>query len=129
MGVFRSVKFLGLLVGQDLLSAYAAADVFALPSHYETFGIVLLEVAASGLPIVETRVGIAEELVVDGVTGFTLSSVGDEFALRIAAILSSDRFRESADKLRTNVLVTFDWDKVTDSLVDVYEEYSSENRG
>ena len=126
--VFRSVKFLGPLYGQDLLSAYAAADVFVLPSHFESFGIVLLEAAASGLPIVSTRVGVAEELVVNGVNGFTLPSVGDEFALRIATILSSSQFRENADKLRTNVLVNFEWEKVTDSLARVYEECSSKNR-
>lgn len=128
MGVFRSVKFLGPLHGQGLLSAYAAADVFALPSHFESFGIVLLEAAASGLPIVSTGVGVAEELVVNGGNGFTLQSVGDEFALRIVTVLSSSRFRENAERLRTNVLVNFDWEKVTDSLVKVYEECSTKNR-
>ncbi|HEU6443278.1 MAG TPA: glycosyltransferase family 1 protein, partial [Microvirga sp.] len=47
----RDVRFLGALTGEDLAQVYASADVFVFPSLTDTFGIVLLEALASGLPI------------------------------------------------------------------------------
>jgi phosphatidylinositol alpha 1,6-mannosyltransferase len=51
------VTFVGLLHGADLASAYASGDVFAFPSDTETFGNVVLEAMASGLPVVATSAG------------------------------------------------------------------------
>jgi glycosyltransferase involved in cell wall biosynthesis len=48
---YPSARFLGSLTGQDLARVYASADVFVFPSLTDTFGIVLLEALASGLPI------------------------------------------------------------------------------
>jgi glycosyltransferase involved in cell wall biosynthesis len=48
---YPEVRFLGMLVGEALAEAYAAADVFVFPSRTDTFGLVLLEALASGLPI------------------------------------------------------------------------------
>jgi phosphatidylinositol alpha 1,6-mannosyltransferase len=49
--------FTGYLTGQELANAYASADVFAFPSASETFGNVILEAMASGLPVVAARYG------------------------------------------------------------------------
>jgi 1,2-diacylglycerol 3-alpha-glucosyltransferase/glucuronosyltransferase len=48
---FPQATFLGALVGQALAEVYASADVFVFPSRTDTFGIVLLEALASGLPV------------------------------------------------------------------------------
>ena len=48
---YSQVRFLGALAGEDLARVYASADVFVFPSLTDTFGIVLLEALASGLPI------------------------------------------------------------------------------
>lgn len=48
---FPQATFLGLRQGRDLAAIYASADVFVFPSLTDTFGIVMLEAAASGLPI------------------------------------------------------------------------------
>jgi glycosyltransferase involved in cell wall biosynthesis len=48
---FPETRFLGVLEGEALAEAYAAADVFVFPSRTDTFGMVLLEALASGLPI------------------------------------------------------------------------------
>ena len=50
-GRYPDVKFLGLKEGQDLAEIYASCDVFVFPSKTDTFGIVLLEALASGLPV------------------------------------------------------------------------------
>jgi glycosyltransferase involved in cell wall biosynthesis len=59
----------GALHGEALATVFASADVFAFPSETETFGNVVLEAAASGLPSVVARAGASHERVIDGVTG------------------------------------------------------------
>ncbi len=62
-------KFVGYRAGEDLADHYAAADVFAFASLTETFGNVILEAMASGLPVVAVRAGGVGEIVQPGVTG------------------------------------------------------------
>jgi len=66
----EGVSFLGELRGAELATVYASADVFCFPSSTDTFGQVLLEAAASGLPVVGAAAGGAPELVDHGKTGY-----------------------------------------------------------
>ena len=74
-----------LFLGQvaDVNPVYAAADVFALPSHMEGFGLVFLEAAHHQVPSVGTRVGGIPEVVIEGETGL-LTPVKDSQALAAA---------------------------------------------
>ena len=56
-GIADRVCFAGLRVGPDLAAAYATADVLVLPSHAETYGMVVTEALARGLPVITTAVG------------------------------------------------------------------------
>ncbi len=62
--------FTGYLRGDDLAAAYAAADLFTFPSANETFGNVVLEAMASGLPAIAPRAGGPVDLVIPGTNGF-----------------------------------------------------------
>ncbi len=64
-----ATTFLGFLGGDDLVRAYASADVFVLPSETETLGMVTLEAHASGLPVIAAESPAARELVRHGVDG------------------------------------------------------------
>jgi glycosyltransferase involved in cell wall biosynthesis len=66
--------FTGYLTGADLAAAFASADIFAFPSTTDTFGNVVLEAMASGLPCVVSDTGGPRELVRDGATGFVTRS-------------------------------------------------------
>lgn len=72
----------------DVVPFLSTADVFALPSAYESSGLVFLEALASGLPLVATRVGVAPSVVTDGVNGYLAdcdpTQIGDRLE-RIAA--------------------------------------------
>ena len=77
----RRVIFCGRLSGRDLLGAYAAADVFVLPSLYEPWGLVVNEAMAAGLPVISSdSVGSVSDLVIEGTTGIIFRS-GDENSL------------------------------------------------
>lgn len=70
------VTFTGYLQGTDLSQTYASADVFAFPSMTETFGQVVLEAMASGLPVVGLEAEGVKDLVVHRRTGLLLNMVG-----------------------------------------------------
>ncbi len=65
------VRFTGTLQGAELGRAYAAADCFVFPSLAESFGLVLLEAMASGLPLLAARVGAVPELLCEGRNGYS----------------------------------------------------------
>ena len=66
---FPKVRFTGPKIASELAQEYAAADVFVFPSRTDTFGIVLLEAMASGLPIAALPVTGPIDIVREGVTG------------------------------------------------------------
>jgi glycosyltransferase involved in cell wall biosynthesis len=67
------VTFTGYLTGTDLAEAYASADLFVFPSTTDTFGNVVLEAQASGLPVVVTDQGGPRENLVPGRTGLVVA--------------------------------------------------------
>jgi UDP-glucose:(heptosyl)LPS alpha-1,3-glucosyltransferase len=74
----------------DMDRIYAAADVFVLPSLYEAFPMVVLEAAASGLPILGSRTNGISDVLVDGHNGFYVQRDAEDIAARIS-VLMQDR--------------------------------------
>jgi glycosyltransferase involved in cell wall biosynthesis len=66
---YRTAKFVGFKYGEDLASHVAAADVFVFPSRTDTFGLVLLEAMACGVPVAAYPVTGPIDVVTQGVTG------------------------------------------------------------
>lgn len=78
--------FPGWLEGDDLANAYAGADLFVFPSSTDTFGQVILEAQASGLPVLAVRAGGPAELIEDGRTGCLVSPDTYELATAIRGV-------------------------------------------
>lgn len=74
------VHFTGYLYGDELASAYASSDLFLASGPHETFGLVIQEAMAAGLPVVVTDRGGGKDLVVDGQTGCVVSHTPSAFA-------------------------------------------------
>jgi glycosyltransferase involved in cell wall biosynthesis len=69
------IDWAGRLTGPALLDAYAAADVFVLPSLFEPWGLVVNEAMAAGLPVIASdRVGCVDDLVIHGGTGVVVEA-------------------------------------------------------
>ena len=80
-----------MLKGEELASAYASADVFVHSSITETFGLVVLEAMASGLPVVARDVGGPSDTVHDGKSGFLVSELDvDGFVERLTWLASNN---------------------------------------
>jgi phosphatidyl-myo-inositol dimannoside synthase len=106
-GCNDAVQFVGYAPSEDLPALYAACDVFAMPSRalssrdgVEGFGIVYLEAAAAGKPVVGGRSGGIPEVVLDGVTGRLVDpNNSDELAEALIALLHD---RSEAKRLGAN---------------------------
>jgi glycosyltransferase involved in cell wall biosynthesis len=122
------VNFVGYLRGEELSQAYASADMFVFPSAMETFGLVVVEAMAAGLPVVASRVGGVRDVVSEGLNGYSYES-GDIPALvegvrRIAA----DRNRIAQMGLAARAFAeTQTWDSMMDEVITHYQQLMRTN--
>jgi len=93
---FPDVLFTGRKSGEDLAECYASADVFVFPSRTDTFGIVLLEAMASGLPVAAFPVTGPIDIVEPGMTGVLDEDLAA--AVRRAIKLDRSRVRQVAEQ-------------------------------
>jgi glycosyltransferase involved in cell wall biosynthesis len=115
--------FAGFLRGQELSRAYASADIFAFPSTTESFGNVVLEAAASGLPCVVPTEGGVMDLVHDGVTGYLAKPQDPEdFASRMESLLTNEWLRNSFSVRAIDYASKRKWHEVNKTLFNGYEE-------
>jgi glycosyltransferase involved in cell wall biosynthesis/predicted metal-dependent phosphoesterase TrpH len=90
----RAATFLGWLDGEDLAATYASADLFLFCSQTDTFGQVVLEAQASGLPVVAVAAGGPAELIADGRSGLLCAPRPDALAGAVAGLAGSRAMRE-----------------------------------
>jgi len=116
----KHAQFTGVLQGDELARAYANFDVFAFPSATDTFGNVVLEAMASGVPAVVTNQGGPKYIVEDGTTGFVAGS-NEEFIGCVHRLLQSPALlRQMREAARERALRS-SWDSVFQSVYDVYK--------
>jgi len=102
--------FTGYLRGNELAAAYASADIFVFPSTTDTFGNVILEAQACGLPVVVSDSGGPKELVQDKGNGLiTKSHDVEDFARAIRALVTNPALRERMGKSARNSVVDRSW--------------------
>jgi D-inositol-3-phosphate glycosyltransferase len=123
LGIERQIWFLPPQPGQALVNVYRAADVVAVPSYNESFGLVALEAQACGTPVVAAEVGGLPVAVVHGVTGLLVPSheAADWAGALASAALRPDRHAE----LSANAVVharRFSWGRTTDALLETYAQ-------
>ena len=121
LGVSEKVMFTGSVGQSELRSYYSAADVFALPSHYESFGLVALEAMACGTPIVASRVGGIPSFVDDGVNGYLIPwRCPEPFADRIEMLLQNSDLRKIMGRAAQRKARAMDWRFVASQVADYY---------
>jgi phosphatidylinositol alpha 1,6-mannosyltransferase len=113
-------EFPGVLSGEALARAYANMDVFVFPSHTDTFGNVILEAMASGVPAVVTAGGGPKFLVDSGKTGFV---AGDEqsFLHRVLELAADRDLRDRMGSAARRKAMDRSWDRVFEGVYSAYE--------
>jgi glycosyltransferase involved in cell wall biosynthesis len=98
--------FTGYLKGEELAAAYASSDIFVFPSTTDTFGNVIIEAQASGIPVIVSDSGGPKELVENQTNGLiTKSHDADDFADAIRALVTDPELRQRmGDRARESVI-------------------------
>jgi len=120
--VLKAVTFVGRVGHDRLVALLHDSDAAVLPSHYEPFGIVALEAAATGAPLVTSNVGGLGEAVIDGETGMSFPP-RDIAALAVAvrAVLDDPAAaQDHALAARERLTSDFDWRTVAAETAQVY---------
>jgi glycogen(starch) synthase len=120
--VMKATAFAGHSDHSQLLGALHDADAVVLPSHYEPFGIVALEAAAAGAPLVTSNVGGLGEAVINGVTGisFTPRDIAGLAAAVRQVLDDPQAARSRAVAARERLTSDFDWATVARETAQVY---------
>lgn len=100
----------------------AAADLFVLPTCYETFSLAAFEAAATGLPVVATRVHGVDELVGDGDAGIPVERDPRAVADAVAALAASPELRRRVGATARERSAAFTWKRSADAIETVYRE-------
>jgi glycogen(starch) synthase len=120
--VSKATRFVGRLDHSQLVGLLHRADAVVLPSHYEPFGIVALEAAATGTPLVTSTAGGLGEAVIDGQTGRSFAA-GDVagIAAAVRAVLDDPAAAQHmATAARERLTSDFDWRTVAEEIAQVY---------
>jgi glycosyltransferase involved in cell wall biosynthesis len=108
-----------VLKGEALSRAYANMDLFVFPSHTDTFGNVVLEALASGVPAIVTPDGGPPTIVRDGVTGRIVDD--DDFSAAVAGVLGDSVKHEEMRLAAREFALTMSWDSVFEGVYAAYE--------
>ncbi|NKY49447.1 glycosyltransferase family 4 protein [Nocardia vermiculata] len=121
--VARAVNFAGRLDHAELLGWLHGADAVVLPSRYEPFGIVALEAAAAGTPLVTSTAGGLGELVIDGVTGTSFDPADVTGLVEAVTAVLDDPIaaQRRAYAAHERLSEDFAWDVVAAETIQVYQ--------
>lgn len=123
------VTFTGYLTGEALATAYASADIFAFPSYTETFGQVVLEAMAGGLPVVGLLSEGVCDLVDNGQTGFLLDAqrLSEEeriagYSANLTRLVRDSHLRQQMSQAALQEAQKHSWYEAMECLVQGYLE-------
>ncbi|MFH1312022.1 MAG: glycosyltransferase family 4 protein [Candidatus Eisenbacteria bacterium] len=120
----KDIVFVGRVSPSDLPSYYGSSDIFSsVPAGSESFGIVLLEAMAAGLPIVATRIEGYREVVTDGVDGI-LVKPGDTAGLAgaLGRLVRDSELRTTMGRMGQKKAILFDWPRIARRIADIYAD-------
>ena len=121
------VTFTGYLAGEELARAYASADIFAFPSYTETFGQVVLEAMASGLPISGVYSDGVCDLVQDQRTGLLLDALSlsweeqiSAYRIQLTRLVQEPQLRDQMSQAALIAAHSYSWYEAMENLMQGY---------
>ncbi|MBQ9171580.1 glycosyltransferase [Candidatus Saccharibacteria bacterium] len=121
LGALKSIRILGRVLQPDLYELYRVGDVFATASEIETQGIVLIEAAASGLPLIAVNAGAVSEVCITGKNGFLCEPKNvEQISDSIYNILSDKELQKKYSKASLEIAAEHDLEKTIDKFLNIY---------
>ena len=123
LGLADVVRFVPPVAQTDLVRWYSAADVVAVPSYNESFGLVAVEAQATGTPVVAAAVGGLTTAVRDGVSGLLVDGHGAEaWADALERVLRDPSYADRLGRGALEQAALFSWDRTAEATLAVYEQ-------
>jgi D-inositol-3-phosphate glycosyltransferase len=127
LSIHDRIMFAGRLEQNALRQYYSAADLLAVPSYHESFGLVALEALACGTPVVTTQVGAMDRVINEDKTGCIVEDTEPAaFAKSILDFLSKPLHESaSTDSIRDSVR-QFNWTNIANAIIEEYDSVLAE---
>jgi D-inositol-3-phosphate glycosyltransferase len=123
LGIDDVVRFVPPVAQSDLVRWYSAADLVAVPSYNESFGLVAVEAQATGTPVVAAAVGGLTTAVRDGVSGLLVDGHGAEsWAAALERILADPAYAARLGEGALAQAALFSWERTAEATLAVYEQ-------
>ena len=123
LGVAHRIRFIDARPPQELVAVYQAADIVAVPSYNESFGLVAMEAQATGTPVVAARVGGLPIAVDHEVTGLLVDGHDStQWANSLAELLDDNDRRIAMGEAAVGHAAKFSWAASAKDLLQVYDE-------
>ena len=123
LGLDDRIRFIGRVPKDETFVHYQKADIFVLPSMNEGMSNAMLEALASGLPIVSTNTGGADELVGSGVNGFIVKmKSSDDLAEKIGKLIDDKDLRERMSAESRRLAEKMSWGNVAKQYAELYRK-------
>ncbi len=121
--ISESIEFLGWVPDEELVEAYAHAQLVALPSTYEPFGLTVLEAMASGKPVITTNISGASEIITNWKNGVVVK-VNDvkDLAHAIIKLLKDKKLRKRIGENAYRLAKKYTWKKAANETIEVFKE-------
>jgi D-inositol-3-phosphate glycosyltransferase len=121
LGLADVVRFVPPVSRTELVDWYAAASAVCVPSYNESFGLVAVEAAAVGTPVVAAAVGGLTTVVRDGASGLLVEGHDPaDYARALERIVGAPEFRDELSRGALVQAAQFGWDRTADRTVEVY---------
>ena len=124
LGISRSIRMPGYVENEELPRYYRGADLFALTSRHESFGMVLLEAMSCGTPVVSSRAGAAHKIVDHSVNGLLYTEGNKEELVNSLEIVlqNTDLKHQMEANAREITKSQYDWEIPAKQLHNMYTE-------
>jgi D-inositol-3-phosphate glycosyltransferase len=128
-GLGAHFRLLGSWPQDQLPVAYSAADVVAVPSRYESFGLVAVEALACGAPVVASRAGGLRYTIDEGLSGLLVRPQSPQaLADGLIAVLGNTHLRDSMSRAARPSVERYDWASIAADVMHVYRRLASGQR-
>ncbi|MBN2547318.1 MAG: glycosyltransferase [Spirochaetes bacterium] len=120
----NNIEFLGRIKRKKLVDEYLDSDLFVFPSNTDTFGMVVMEAQACGLPAVVSDIGGPQEIILSNKTGTVVSTKNpDEWIKAVKEYIylkfnNTESLKKIKKSARENIIKNYNWEKIMTSIFD-----------
>ena len=125
-GLEKRILFLGEQPTENLPLLFRSLDIYIAPQRWEGFGLTPIEAMSSGVPVIATRAGVFEEMILPGKTGYIVEyEDAESVAQHLSDLFNNEALlNEMSERARDRVIDAFNIHKEAQSLIDIYKQIS-----